>query len=89
MLDTLGIYRRLKAARASESVSREIASILGDVVESRLATKQDVRELTLQLAVVDSNMKSEIERSRGETLRWIMGMLIAQSTLLLSVIKLF
>jgi hypothetical protein len=88
MLDTLGIYRRLKGARASESVSREIASVLGEVAESRLATKQDVRELTLQLAVVDSNLKSEIERSRGETLRWIIGMMIAQSALLVSLMKL-
>ena len=87
MIDTLGIYRRLKDARASESVSREIASILGEVVESRLATKQDVHELTLQLAVIDSNMKSEIERFWGETLRWMMGMLIGQSALLLSVMK--
>ena len=76
MLDTLGIYRRLKQARATEAVSREIASILGDIVQGQLATKQDVRELKLEIA-----------SSRFETLRWMMGMMIAQSALLVSVIK--
>lgn len=76
MLDTLGIYRRLKQARASEAVSREIASILGDIVQGHLATKQDVRDLKLEIAA-----------SRHDTLRWMMGMMAAQSALLVSVMK--
>lgn len=76
MFDTLGIYRRLKQARATEAVSREIAAILGEVVQGQLATKQDVRDLKLEIAT-----------TRNDTLRWMMGMMVAQSALLVSVMK--
>jgi hypothetical protein len=120
MVDTLGIYRRLKRARASESVSREIASIFGDVVESRLATKHDLdylhqemalmrnefsaalantsrefsvnlantaRDLSLNAARMEKELKVEIAQSRVEILRWVLGMLVTQSALLLAAIK--
>lgn len=104
MLETLGIYRRLKQARASEAVSREIAAIFGEFVESRLATKQDLldsqNQLTLNLARVESDLstrmaglekelKVEIPQSRVETLRWMIGMILTQTALLLAAFKFF
>ncbi|MCE9597070.1 MAG: hypothetical protein K8S54_03805 [Spirochaetia bacterium] len=80
MLDTYGIYSRLKRARASDAVSREIAMIFGQMVEGKLATKQD-------LAVLEKDLKTEIAASRAETLRWIVGMMIAQTGLLFAAIK--
>lgn len=153
MVDTLGIYKRLKRARASESVSREIASIFGDVLESRLATKHDIgylhqemalmrsefsaalanvsrefsgkladtsrefsvnladtsrefsgklveasrehsvnlatiaRDMSVNAARVEKELKVEIAQSRVEILRWVLGMLVTQSALLLAAIK--
>ncbi|MBL8018651.1 MAG: hypothetical protein JNM27_03215 [Leptospirales bacterium] len=87
MPDTYQIYRRLKRARASDAISREIATIFGQMAEERLATRQDIREINLSIAILDKDLKAEIATSRAETLRWILAMMIAQTGLLFAAIK--
>lgn len=43
----------------------------------------------LNLARVEKELKVEIAHSRVETLRWMMGMLLTQTALLLTAFKLF
>lgn len=63
MFDTLGISTQLKRARASQPVAREIAMAMGEIVQSQLATKEDLlfvrrdfqdakQELKLQISCV-------------------------------------
>jgi len=80
-VDTFQIYQRLKRARASEAVSREMAGIFGDLLETRLATKRDIASL-------DRDLKAEIANSRVETLRWMLGSMAAQTGLLFAAMKL-
>jgi hypothetical protein len=49
--DTLKIYERLKAANLDERAAKEIAEVFNDIIEDRLATKNDLRELELRLTV--------------------------------------
>ncbi|HMW58605.1 MAG TPA: hypothetical protein PKE49_17965 [Leptospiraceae bacterium] len=87
MFDTLGIYRRLKRARASEPVAREIAMAMGEIVQSQLATKEDLLVVRRDFQDVKQELKLEISASRMETLRWMMGMMVAQLALLVSILK--
>jgi hypothetical protein len=87
MFDTLGIYRRLKRARASEPVAREIAMAMGEIVQSQLATKEDLLFVRRDFQDVKQELKLEISASRMETLRWMMGMMVAQLALLVSILK--
>jgi hypothetical protein len=43
--DTLKIYERLKAANLDDKAANEIVEVFNDVVEDRLATKRDLKEL--------------------------------------------
>jgi uncharacterized membrane protein YheB (UPF0754 family) len=43
--DTLKIYERLKAANLDERAAKEIAEVFNDIIEDRLATKRDLKEL--------------------------------------------
>ena len=45
MVSGLSIYNRLVAVGVSESVAKEHAQIMDEMVEQKLATKQDLRDL--------------------------------------------
>ena len=50
-IDTLSIADRLRAAGASQKLAREHAEIISEVIEERVATKRDLRELELKLTI--------------------------------------
>ena len=47
--DTLGYFDKLKSAGFSEQQARVQADALREIIEDKLATKQDLRELELRL----------------------------------------
>ena len=47
--DTLGYFEKLKAAGFSEAQAKAQVEVIREVVEDKLATKQDLRELELRL----------------------------------------
>jgi len=82
--DSLKINQRLKAAKVQESAAREIASIFTELGESHLAAKQDLQTLELRL-------KSEIEKSKNESIKWtiiwVSALMAAQTGIIISVLK--
>jgi hypothetical protein len=62
--DTLGYFERLKAAGMPESQARVQAETLREVIEDKLATKQDLRELEYRL--------------KADLIRWMVGLTMTQ-----------
>ncbi len=73
-LDTLQIYERLKGAKLDDLAAKEIAEVIKDVAEGRLATKEDVEKIV-------TNAKVEI-------IKWVAGMLLAQAAIVAALVKL-
>lgn len=62
-----------------KKAAKEIASILGEVLETQLATKENIKTLEFQM---------KIEQTKGELLNWMIGLLIGQTGILVAAIKL-
>ncbi len=72
--DTLAVFERLKSADLTETAAKEIAEVLKDVTETNLVTKID-----LDLA---------LERTKSDLIKWVAGLMIAQSGVIIALIKL-
>ncbi|MEO5328734.1 MAG: hypothetical protein H7829_10865 [Magnetococcus sp. THC-1_WYH] len=83
--DTLEFTEQLKEFGVPENQAkghaRAMAHILEQVEESRLkemATKRDIKELEVKIA-----------ETKTETIKWMVGLLLAQTGLIITALKLF
>ncbi|MCG6552874.1 MAG: CCDC90 family protein [Candidatus Magnetominusculus sp. LBB02] len=67
-LDTLNIFERLKTAELSDKAAKEIAEVLREVIEDRLATKEDLEKAKLE---IKADFELKIEQSKVETIKWM------------------
>lgn len=72
--DTFENVKRLKAVGFTEEQAAEQTKIISELIENRLATKQD-------LAVLEANVTSKI-------IKWVAGMLVAQAAIVATLVKL-
>jgi hypothetical protein len=80
--DTLDAARRLKEAGAAEPLAEAIAEILRQSREldlSQLATKSDLAPLAT---------KAELSELKAEMLKWVVGLMIAQTAAIVALVKL-
>lgn len=77
--DTLGYFEKLKAAGVPEAQAKVQTDALREIIEDKLATKQDLRELELRL-------EAKMESNKHEILKWVMGTAVAQAALIIAVI---
>jgi hypothetical protein len=102
-MDSLKIYERLKNAKFDEAKAKELASIFSLFAETSPASKQDLRETELQMvremkeidAKLTKEMKDmelrlskEIEGIRSSTVRWVAGLMLVNTGLMVSMLKL-
>jgi len=102
-IDRLNIYSRLKATGLPEESAREIAEVFRETIEENLANKNDLKttesnltkyiesvraELKKDIELLGSELRREIAESRGGTIRWVAGMLVAQAALIATLVKL-
>ncbi|MBF0436353.1 MAG: DUF1640 domain-containing protein [Magnetococcales bacterium] len=86
--DTLAYAKRFKSAGFSDQQAEEVVTALRDVRDARLeemATKGDIKEIVMEIEKV----WREISESKADTIKWIVGLLLAQSGLIITVFKLF
>ena len=81
--DTLGYFEKLKAAGVPEAQAKVQVEAMQDIVKAydessrkELATKGDIQDV-----------RNEIQTVKHEILKWMMGMLVAQSALIVAVIS--
>lgn len=72
--DTLAYAKKLIAAGVPSNQAEVQAEALADIVDERLATKQDLKEL-------ESRMTANI-------IKWVAGMLVAQAAIVATLVKL-
>jgi hypothetical protein len=92
LFDTHELVKTMKEAGFSErqaEVQTETAKLvynaaLGQMREEirphELATQKDLKHLETKLTVEIKNVKIEIEKSKNSTLRWVFGMMLAQTS---------
>ena len=103
IVDTLNIYNRLKSTGLSEESAGTIAEIFREAIEENLANKGDLKttesnltkyiesvrtELKKDMEVLRAEIKTEIAESRASTIKWVAGMLVAQTALIATLVKL-
>jgi len=83
--DTLKYANRLKKAGFTSEQAEEQAGALSEVLEvnlKELATKGD-------LALLKAEMKSDLERTKVELIKWNVGAIIAAAGLAMAIARLF
>ncbi len=93
--DTLRAARRLKEAGASEPVAEAIAEVLRESRDfdlSQLATKADLEQLRLatktDLEQLRLAGKADLAELKSEILKWVIGLMIAQTAAIVALVKL-
>ena len=83
--DTFENVKRLKSVGFTEEQAVEQTKIISELVETRLATKQDLKELEMSL-------KNDIERgiasAKVDLIKWVAGMLVVQAAAIAALVKL-
>nr|VFK17508.1 MAG: Protein of unknown function (DUF1640) [Candidatus Kentron sp. LPFa]VFK62789.1 MAG: Protein of unknown function (DUF1640) [Candidatus Kentron sp. UNK]VFK70641.1 MAG: Protein of unknown function (DUF1640) [Candidatus Kentron sp. UNK] len=86
-IDTLDFVRRLTDAGIPEKQADAHARAIKDVLsDQKLATRADLRELELRLDAKIATVKAEIATVKYDLLKWIVGLLIAQTALIFTVL---
>ncbi len=88
MLNALQIYERLKHARMEHKAAKEIAGVFGDLMDSQLATRQNLLETEARLK---AELTEEKHRTKIDTLKWMIvwvsGLLAAQTAMILAAMR--
>ncbi len=83
--DTHAYIKRLKSVGFTEEQAEVQAETFAEIIEERLATKQDLKALEL-------TMKNDLERGlasvKSEIIKWVAGMLVAQAAIVATLVKL-
>jgi hypothetical protein len=80
--DTLQYANRLRAAGVSEEQAEVHAEALAEIIDEKLATKYDLDMAVLKLELKMAELKTE-------TIKWVLGISIAQATIIIACLRLF
>ena len=90
--DTLAYVKKLKAAGVPEKQAEAHAETFAEIVEDRIATKQDIRMLKQDLKELELSIKQELKlglaSTKAEIIKWVAGMLVAQTAIVATLVKL-
>ena len=62
-VDTLAIAKRMAKGGFTAEQAETSAQIIGELIDSELATKRDLKELELKISQVEANLKRDIKES--------------------------
>ncbi|HIJ84499.1 MAG: DUF1640 protein [Magnetococcales bacterium] len=101
--DTHAYIKELKAVgfteEQAEVQSKTLSSIFKtnldelatrrDLKELELATKRDIKELELTTKRDIKELEAKIAEAKAETIKWMIGLLLAQTGVIITIFKLF
>jgi hypothetical protein len=79
--DTLGYFEKLKNAGVSEQQAKVQTEALREIIEEKLATKQDIKDLRAEMREMEYRLTANI-------VKWVAGMLVAQAAVIAALVKL-
>ena len=83
--DTLAYVKKLKAAGVPEKQAEVQAETFAEIIEDRIATKQDLKKLELSMK---QELKLGLANTKAEIIKWVAGMLVAQAAIVATLVKL-
>lgn len=83
--DTLAYVKKLKSAGVPEEQAEIQAETFAEILEERIATKQDLKELELSMK---QELKLGLANTKAEIIKWVAGMLVAQAAIVATLVKL-
>ena len=88
--DALGYFEKLKSAGVPEEQAkvqaaafREFSAIQDENARRELATKMDLAQTEMRLK---AELSEKIEAAKHEILKWLMGLIVAQTALIVAVL---
>lgn len=84
-IDTLYIFGRLKTTFTEEQ-AESITTALAEIVDNNLVTKQNLKELENKLIIQMKELESRLQLKMMTLMKWIGGMFITQTFLLIGVV---
>jgi hypothetical protein len=82
--DTLGYFEKLKAAGVPEAQAKVQVEVMQDVIKGYDATSR--QELATKGDIQD--VRTEIQNTKHEILKWVIGVAIGQAALIIAVMAL-
>ena len=70
-----------------ERVKADIERVKADIEKVRAELKADIERVKADIAKVKAELELKIERTKAELIKWIMGMLIAQSAVIVGLMQ--
>ena len=83
--DTLAYAKKLKAVGVPDQQAEIQAETFAEIIDANLATKRDLKELELRL---EAQIKESENRTTVNIVKWVAGMLIAQTGVIAALVKL-
>jgi hypothetical protein len=93
LFDTLAYANKLKEAGVPDKQAEAQCAALVELFDYQAATKKDMQEsearLKHDLQESEARLKEKIAEMKVDLLKWVIGLLFAQSALLVSFFKIF
>ena len=83
--DTLAYVKKLRSAGVPEKQAEVQAETFAEMLEERVATKQDLKALELRMK---QELKLGLANTKTEIIKWVAAMLVAQAAIVATLIKL-
>ena len=76
---------------AEHMIAEKISAHKEEVTKysDKLATKSDIKELDLRIEMVKSDLETKIAEVKSDLIKWVAGLMIANTGLLFTLIKFF
>lgn len=83
--DTLAYVKKLRSAGVPEKQAEVQAETFAEILEERVATKQDLKALELRMK---QELKLGLANTKTEIIKWVAAMLVAQTAIVATLVKL-
>ena len=87
--DTLKFANRLKLVGVDPKQAEAEAEIFSEIFELNLRELLTKEDLKCEISDLRKDIDAKIEKSKFDLIKWIIGLLIAQSGLLFTILKFF
>ncbi|MBC6426488.1 MAG: hypothetical protein GDA51_08490 [Ekhidna sp.] len=100
MIDTLTIATELEEAGLTRSQATAVAHQMKALTESSLASKENLKTMEnnlqkeinavkVEVKTIEANLQKELRQTSNATIKWVAAMLIGQTALITTLIKVF
>ncbi len=88
VFDTHAFIKRLRGAGFTEEQAEIFADEHRKLIEDRLATKQDLKEVEMRIKESETKLETRMAELKAELIKWMIGLLFAQAAFIVAMIKL-